>query len=402
MSASNAPTLTAGRLRRAALATGAVFALSGLLQGTWVSRIPALRDAVGATEAELGRALLAMGVGSLLSMPLTGRVVTRIGSRIVITGTAAVALTAVALLGFSSSVLALSGAFALFGFSYGAWDVAMNVHGHAVESRAGRDWMPRYHAMWSLGATLGAVLGAGAASLDVSTRAQFLGVAIVVFPLLVAVLALFISDRATPIADAASEAKAGAPKRRRLLTPRLVAIGALTLCGTIAEGAAGDWLALLLADERGASQAAAATGFTVFALAMGVTRFAGPQIIAWRGRETALRVAGIAMALGLVATLAVPVLPVAYAGALLWGLGVALVFPAAMSAAGETPGRSADAIAFAATLGYAAILVGPPLIGLLGHAIGLGAALWLVALAGIGVFVLAPAAKERRAVPVDA
>ncbi len=389
------------RLRRAGIATGVVFAVSGVAQGTWASRIPALRDAVGATEAELGRALLAMGIGSLLSMPLTGRVVSRVGSKRVITITAAVALTAMVMLAFASSVLMLAAALFVFGFSYGAWDVAMNVHGHAAESQAGRDWMPRYHAMWSFGAMIGAVLGVGAAALDVSPRGHFLTAALVSAPVLVVALTMFISDRA--VAAAADEHAHDQPRAaRRFLSPRLAAIGALTLSGTIAEGAASDWFALLLADERGATEAGAAAGYTVFALAMGLTRFAGPQIIAWRGRTAALRLAGVALTVGVVVTLAVPVLAAAYVGALLWGLGAALVFPAAMSAAGETPGRSADAIAFAATLGYAAILVGPPLIGFLGHAIGLGTALWVVAIGGLGVFLFAPAAAERRAAVRDA
>jgi hypothetical protein len=90
-------------------------------------------------------------------------------------------------------------------------------------------------------------------------------------------------------------------------------------------------------------------------------------------------------------TLAVPVLPIAYVGAALWGLGVALIFPAGMSAAGDTPGRAADAIAFVGATGYGALLVGPPLIGFLGNRLGLGVALWVVPAMALVVVVFASA-----------
>jgi hypothetical protein len=53
-------------LRHAALATALVFAMSGFLLASWVSRLPATRDRLGAGAAELGLVLLAPGIGSLL------------------------------------------------------------------------------------------------------------------------------------------------------------------------------------------------------------------------------------------------------------------------------------------------------------------------------------------------
>ena len=93
-----------------------------------------------------------------------------------------------------------------------------------------------------------------------------------------------------------------------------------------------------------------------------------------------------------------PVLAVGYAGALLWGLGIAIAFPLAMSAAGETPGRGPAAIAMVATIAYTGFLVGPPLIGSIAHATGLDKALWVVAGLTTAMFLLSGTARPRRAV----
>jgi hypothetical protein len=96
--------------------------------------------------------------------------------------------------------------------------------------------------------------------------------------------------------------------------------------------------------------------------------------------------------------LGVPVLGVGYLGAVLWGLGISVAFPLAMTAAGETPGRGPSAIATVATIAYAGFLVGPPLIGSLAHSVGLDHALWVVVLLGAGMFALAGTARDPRGV----
>src|SRR6185369_3043816 len=101
---------------------------------------------------------------------------------------------------------------------------------------------------------------------------------------------------------------------------------------------------------------------------------------------------------GVVALLTVPLIGVSYAGALLWGLGIAIAFPLAMSAAGETPGRGPAAIAMVATIAYSGFLVGPPLIGTIAHATGLDQAMWVVAGLTISMFALSGTARVQRAV----
>lgn len=373
-----------------------VFAVSGALFSTWVSRLPALRDQVGAGPADLGTALLAAGAGSLVLMPVTGRLCSRFGSRAVVAGTALPGSVVIVLLSRVTSLPQLVAVLFAWGALFGSWDVAMNVQGSHVERAAGRAWMPRYHASWSVGGVLGAGLGALAAHAGLAVPTHFLLAAVVSAGAVLAGLAAFVPDGRTGETDPGAGG-AGEPDRRqvraRLLTPRLLVIGLVTVCATATEGAAADWLALLLTDDLGVDAGAAATGYAVFATAMATARFTGTWLLERLGRVRTVRWAGVVAAVGVATTVLAPGVVVAWAGAALWGLGVALVFPAAMSAGGETPDRAADGIAAVSTIGYGGFLIGPPLIGHLAERIGLAEALWVVAAAAVGMAALAGALR---------
>ena len=389
---------SATRLRRAALATGGVFALSGAIGASWVSRIPAVRDQLDVRPGPLGLALLCTGAGSLMTMPFTGRACHRWGSRAVIVWTALGVCLLVALLPHAPNVMMLGLVLLGYGGCYGAWDVAMNVHGSAVERAADRPWMPRYHAAWSGGAIIGAALGALAAHLGVSAATHLAVAAALTFACVVVVLRLFEDERALEDADEVSVTEGHAPKGslRSLLTRRLVLIGLITLCGTTIEGAAADWLALHLRDDVQTTAAIAAAGYAVFSIAMAATRFSGTWLIDALGRVGALRLAGTIVVVGIVVTATASNPGVALAGTVLWGLGTALVFPTAMSAGGETPGRPSDGIAVVSTIGYGGFLLGPPLIGLLADQTGLADALLVLVVLAAGIVVLAPATAQVR------
>ncbi|MEU7875332.1 MFS transporter [Dactylosporangium sp. NPDC049140] len=374
-------------MNRAALGTALVFTASGAVVGGWVSRIPAVVERLGIGPGELGRALLALGLGSLVSMPVTGHACRRFGSRAWVAGTAVVAVAALAAAGLAGGLWTLAGALFVLGLAYGSWDVAMNVQGSFVDRTAGREWMPRYHACWSLGSIGGAAAGSLAARAGLGAAPHLAIAAVVSLAVTYAGLALYLDERAA--APAAADGRPRAPMSRALLL-----IGLITLCATVAEGAAGDWLALYLDTGRGLSQASAALGYTVFATAMTAGRFAGSAAVARLGRSGAVRLGALLGVAGIVAAVLAPAAAPAYAGALLWGLGVCLVFPAAVSAAGETD-RPAEAIALVTSIGYGSILVGPPLIGALADVIGLGRS--LLGLAGLVAVVaaLAPVLHRR-------
>ena len=407
--------------RRAALATALVFAVSGLLLATWVARIPATRDRLGASAAELGLVLLAPGIGSLLSMPFSGRWCRRFGSRLVVAATTVASSVVLVLLGVVPTLVGLGVALFVWGTFYGSWDVAMNVHGSAVEQRAGREWMPRYHACWSVGGIVGATLGALAAAVDIPLILHFAAIAVACVALVGFALRSFLEDREdrggvgersptgmevpsavhnphahNPHAHSSHGPSAHDRSRPRVLTGRLLVVGVVTLCATTLEGAAADWLALFLTDERGATASLAAFGYAVFAVAMAAGRFSGTAVAERLGRDGAVRAGGLVSFAGVLLTVVGPGLVTSYVGAALWALGVCLVFPAAVSAGGEAPYRPADAIAAVTTIGYGGFLLGPPLIGLLADQVGLGRALLVLLVLAGGIAVLAPAVRSRR------
>jgi len=397
-----------------------------------VARLPATRDRLGASAAELGLVLLAPGFGSLLSMPFSGRWCRRFGSRAVVAA-ATVATSAVLVgLAVAPTLVALGATLFVWGSFYGLWDVAMNVHGSAVEQRAGREWMPRYHACWSVGGIAGAGCGALAAHLGGPVVLHFAVVAAACTALVMVSLRSFVEDRTiphppppgvpepgalvsgSPEGECSRSAGAGGavvhrpgrgrsgPRRGRVLTGRLLLVGVVTICATTLEGAAADWLALFLTDEREATASLAAAGYAVFAVAMAGGRFSGTAVAERLGRHGAVRAGGLVAFAGVLLTVLGPGLVVSYVGAALWALGVCLVFPAAVSAGGEAPDRPADAIAAVTTIGYGGFLLGPPVIGLLADRVGLGRALLVLLVLAAGIAALAPAVRSRRPQPANA
>lgn len=353
-----------------------VFAAAGFAMGQTVARVPALRDAVGATTAELGLALMGMGVGSLLAMPFTGRLVDRLGSRTVVTAAVLLACSGYAALAAAPSVAVLLATLVVTGTAVGVWDVAMNIQASHVERHRDRAWMPYFHAAFSFGA----VLGSGAGAL-----AAWRGVGLVQLPVLAAVTAVvavtalrsFVREEHEPGAPSTSTEETSAPVRTGL-TRLEILIGLVCLAAALAEGAANDWLALLLVDVQGAPAAFGALTLTAFNVTMTVGRVLAGPATDRLGRAGVVRVGGVLAAAGILVVTLVPSLPLAIVGGLLWGLGVSTVFPAAMSAAGEVPGRGNRAITVVSTIAYGAFLFGAPTIGLLAEQVGLDRALLLV------------------------
>lgn len=389
--------VTATRTRSLALATASVFLLNGLIISTWLSRLPATKARLDADPRTIGLVLLMTGLGSLVAMPWVGPLAGRWGSRRIEVVTSITTGVLLLLLAVAPSPIALGALLFVFGAGLGSWDVAMNIQGSHVDRAAGRDFMPRYHACWSVGAFIGAALGAGAAALGLPLVVHFGLAALVSVGGTLLILGRWWDD------DREDSAEQGTEKGHRLFSRVLVLIGVLTLCGTMLEGAAADWVAIYVSGDRGQADSVAAFAYAVWAVAMAASRFSGTALIARLGRARAVRIAGLFAAAGVASVLALPGVAGIVVGLVLWGAGVALVFPAAMSAGGEQPGRAADGIATVSTIGYGGFLVGPPLIGLLANEIGLGTALWVLVPLGVAIAVLAPVVSPPRHRPaVDA
>src|ERR1700737_2430455 len=396
-------------------ATGSPFAGAvlffgyGFVMASSYSRVPGIRDQLGCTPTQLAFALVCMGVGSILGMPFAGRLVDRYSSRAVSLLTTFISLGGRALVPLGCSGPAVAVILLIPGVGTGVGDVAMNVQGHLVETRRQKVWMPYWHGLFSVGAVVGALAGAFAASLRLPIAWQLLGVSAVFAVAMGLATARYLPDAGLhpsagsepvkePIFDepqALASAQSSARQPGSTLTLVEVLLGIMTFGATLGEGAANDWLTLMLVDNRGAPPALGALTFAGFNVTMALGRFTGGVIIQRYGRVPVLRAAGLTACTGVAALCLVNSTLIALLGALAWGLGLSVVFPSAMSAAGEVHGRGARAIAVVATIGYGGFLVGAPLIGLLAHTMPLDRA--LLAVAVLLIAVLAPVARERGA-----
>jgi MFS family permease len=376
----------------------AAFAVNGLLFATWVSRLPAMRERLDASEPQLGSVLLCIAIGSLISMPFTSRLCDRFGVHRVLTVSMLGSAVAFELAVLAPSIPTLGAVLFALGTAFGTWDVAMNSSAHEVEVRTGRPLMPRFHGAFSVGGLIGGALGAGAAGVGLPVPMHMAGAVVAAMAAVMVAVPLMPEPPRHVAAD--TIVTASGPRR---VPFRLVALGLLTACTTLGEGAAADWGALFLHDERGASESTAALGYAVFCCAMAIGRFGGTWVLSRIERVCALRWSGVAVSASLVVLVAIDVIPVSLIAMAGWGFGVAIVFPAAMSAAAEHAARPAHGIAVVSTIGYGGFLVGPPLIGFLAGHVGLGGALWVVAGLGAVLFGLSVSAapRQRLAEPID-
>jgi fucose permease len=364
-------------LQRSKAAVYLVFIAAGVCGASWASRLPQVRDELGLTPAVLGFALLALAVGSLVSLPSAGLVVHRLGSARTIVVMAVVVALGLATAGVGvrvGLVVVLVGLF-LLGYGAGTWDVAMNVEGAAVEQELARPIMSRFHAGFSVGTVLGALVGAAMIALGVSVTVHLALISVLVVAVVPLTTRAFLPAGDTDQGD-------DAPRENPLRSwrePRTLLIGLFVLTMAFAEGTANDWLGIAAIDGHGASATAASLAFGSFLVAMTLGRWFGPQVIDRLGRVRALRVSAAIAFAGLVLVVLGPSLAVAFGGALLWGLGTALGFPVGMSAAADDPRRAAGRVSVVATIGYVAFLAGPPLVGVLGNQAGVLRALWVTA-----------------------
>jgi MFS family permease len=374
-----------------------VFTLQGFLMAQVFARVPTLRDQVQASTGRLGLALVAVGIGSLLAMPWTARLAARLGSPMVVGVSGSLTCVAWASLAWVQNPTTLTLAFLFVGASVGVCDVSMNVQGNTLERRRRRVLMPQLHAGFSAGSVAGALAGAACAAAAVPLVGQLPAVSGVALVLFVLSVPRFAPDADRPTrgrrpGSATAHSRHASRSRPGGLE---VLLGLLTFSTALGEGAANDWLALVLVDERGAAEAVGALTFAGFNVAMTVGRLSGGALIRRTGRVLVLRLAGCTAVTGILLVALVPYLGAALVGGMMWGLGLSVVFPAAMSAAGEIPGRGAQAIGVVSTIGYAGFLGGSPTIGLVAEQIGLDLALLLVAAVCSLVFLLAGQARER-------
>jgi fucose permease len=292
----------------------------------------------------------------------------------------------------TGSVPIASAGLLLVGAGNSTWDVAMNVEGADVERRLGRTVMPRFHAGFSLGTVIGAGMSALAAASGLPIWAQLYLTAALTAVVTLPTVRMFLPH--TPLPEGHSHPMS---VRQAWREPRTILIGLIMLGFGFAEGTANDWLAISLVDGYQASETIAAIGYGTFVTAMTLSRLFGGHAIERWGRVVVLRATVASGIVGLLLVVMHIGVPLVLVGALLWGAGSSLGFPVGMSAAADDPARAAIRVSVAGSIGYAAFLAGPPLIGVLAQHFGVLHAI-LCAFGSLTIGLLASGAAKPLAV----
>lgn len=387
---------------------------SGLVFSSWVSRIPAIKENLGLSPGTVGLLLLCISLGSFISVAASGLVVLRLGSKLTTRVGTITQSSGVVIMGLGAGVFTnvwvVGVGLVIVGLGTGSWNAASNIEGAAVERAMRRHIMPRLHGSFSIGTVVGAGLGALAAGINLSVTLH-LGVIAVLVAIAVYIGAgYYQADARTTASMVDVAAKSGAESTQvdaaqakregkakiaaAWRDPRTLMLGVLVLGLGLAEGAAGDWVALALVDGYGAADQFGAVGYGIFVSAMTIGRFAGTVVLDKFGRVSVLRVSAATAIIGLATFVFAPTVEIAMAALVLWGLGSALGFPVAMSAASDDPVHASARVSVVSTVGYGAFLGGPPLLGLLAEHVGVLHSLLAVLVLVIVAFFLTPVVRR--------
>ena len=334
-------------------AARAFFFIGGFGTATWAPLVPLLRERLMVGDDVLGMLLLCIGVGSLLTMPLSGALAMRLGCRRVVM-TASILFAAILLLVSCVDALSLAVPIVLiFGAVMGCIDVVVNIVAVLVEKGIGRRIMSGMHAFWSLGGFVGAGLYGVWVGLLGLTPFQSTAIAAGLILLLTAVFGRHLIPY-------------GGGGGALLALPRgiIVFVGMTAFIAFLSEGAVMDWGGVYLTTVRGMDLALAGTGYSVFSAAMLTMRFLGDRVVQRIG-ALPVAVGGALLAFGgILLVMFAPADVLLYVGFFAIGIGSANIVPVFFSLMGRQDVMPVSAaVSAVSTMGYLGILAGPAAIG---------------------------------------
>ncbi|MBF9253895.1 MFS transporter [Pontibacter sp. 172403-2] len=368
------------------IAVGVVFFLQGLCFASWGARIPTIQQKLGLSEAALGLVLFALPAGQMLSLPFSGWIIARTGSRKVVT--VAVLLYALVLvtLGMAATRMQLVAGLFLFGIAGNLVNIGINTQAVGVEALYQRSIMASFHGLWSLAAFTGAAVGTLMIGENVLPQQHFTLIAVVSAITAVAAFRFILPEDI----DADKKQPVFVMPDKSLLN-----LGLIAFCSLICEGAMFDWSGVYFKKVVLAENAWVGLGYTAFMCTMASGRFVADWFTSRFGMKTILQGSGILTASGLLLAVAFPNIITATVGFLLVGAGVSSVVPLVYSAAGKTKVMSAGAaLAAVSTIGFLGFLLGPPLIGLVAGATSLRVSYCIIAFMGLCVTLVASKSKS--------
>ncbi|BBE21917.1 MFS transporter [Arthrobacter sp. MN05-02] len=391
---------SAQRLGRARLAVSALFLTNGAMFANILPHYPAIKDGLDLSNAAFGISVAAFPLGAITAGLAAGALVRRFrSSRVATVGTWFIGL-AILLAGIAPSWAVLTATLFLAGAMDAITDVAQNSHGLRVQKLYRRSILNSFHAVWSIGAVLGGLMGAAAAGLAVP-RGLHLTVSFLLFSALTLACYRFLLPGREPVGTDDEPAAATVTRRvvrRGALTTAgiLAALVVIGIAGALVEDAGSTWAAVYLTDALDAAPTVAGLGFVALVGLQFVGRLFGDRLVDRFGQRTVAQAGGALAAVGMGTALLFPSIPLTILGFGLAGLGVATLVPAAMHSADELPGLRAGTgltvISWLLRLGF---LFSPPIVGAVADSSSLRVGLVVVPLAGILTLLASPALPKR-------
>jgi predicted MFS family arabinose efflux permease len=371
-----------------------MFFLNGLLNASWVSRIPAIQTHLALSPNFLGLALVLQGVGNAVALPLIGRVSNLFGTRAVTLSMLAACCLGLYLIPLAGNFVLLALALGYFGFASSAMDVAMNAQGVAVQKLGQDSIMSRLHGLWSVGGMIGAAIGSFMEKNEMDPLRHFFIMAVLalVCGLLMRPFLLTKSEEDVQSGTAHSQSNGSAGGGRSLPAISIQVlwiICMISLLGFLCEGAIADWSTLYVEHSLQTTASFAALGYAAYSAAMAVGRFAGDFIIKRLGEYESLLYGGLLTSCAMTLTLLIAKPWAGIVALAIAGLGVCVLVPLLFNAVSRISGMSAAAaIARVALAGAVGSLIGPPILGFAAQRFGYSATMVGILLSQIGIVIL--------------
>jgi MFS family permease len=368
-------------LRRYRIAASFFFFIAGLTFSTWASRIPAVQNKLHLSDAGLGGVLLALPAGLMISLPVSGWLVSKYGSRPTLVCGAILYPSILLLLALSSSVWQLVLSLFFFGIAGNLINIAMNTQAVGVESLYGRSVMASFHGLWSIAGFTGALTGTFFVSKDLSPFIHFACVGGV------AVLLVLVSYKSTIPHDMGSKTV-----QKLFVKPdkKILLLGLISFCCMLCEGAMADWSGVYFKNIVKSPASLVTIGYVAFTGTMALGRFLGDSLVTRFGVKRILQLSGSLITTGLLIAVVFPFVTTATIGFLLVGFGVSSVVPIVYGLAGKSSSMPAGAaLAAVSTIGFLGFLIGPPMIGFIAQVVSLRWSFTLIAILGFGTAILA-------------
>ena len=328
----------------------------GVSFASWASRIPDIKYNLQLSDALLGSILLALPLGQLFTMPISGRLVTRFGSRKVLIIAAPLYVLALSNLGLATAPWHLAVFLFLFGVVGNMCNISVNTQGVEAEKLFPKPIMTSFHGAWSIGGFTGALIGLAMINLHVSTYLHFVIIVAFMWCNVFLNYKYLVPGKGTGIAA----------KSRLFIKPEgvLMQLGIIGFCSMAAEGAMFDWSGVYFKDIVNAPSSLVVLGYASFMIMMALGRFLGDSVILKLGRRRTVQISGLVIGAGMFISVLFPYIIPATIGFMLVGLGVSSIVPTVYSVAGKNEKVSAGmALAMVSSVSYLGFLMGPPLIG---------------------------------------